>query len=343
MAEKPPGGGEEARPDREAMEQAQFGFLVSELIHVAAKLGNADALARGAEDGASLALRLDCDADALMRFMRALAAHGFLAEEAGIFRLTPLGSLLGDGAGGSRAAAIYWGEPWIWNVWSNLLFSVRTGRSAFENLHGATFFDYLSGNAGAARAFDDFMAESPTRRHSAVAAAYDFSRVATVIDIGSGTGAMLAGILAKYPGVFGIAFDRPELAREFHATMSTRGLSERSAFIAGDFFAAVPEGGECYVLSHVIHDWKDDQALSILRNCRRVMASGQKLLLVEQIVDASKPSRHVVNIDMAMLALLGGRERNAMEYRGLLAASGLQIVNITTTDSPFSIIESVAG
>jgi O-methyltransferase domain len=323
---------------RETMMRMIMGFALAPMLHVAAKLGVADRLVDEPRDVHRLAQELDVDGDALTRLLLALATYGVFAQEGEEFRLTALGELLRSRPGSLRATALYWGAPWIWNAWGQLFASVKTGSPAFDRIHGTDFFAFLAQHHEASRIFDDFMTETPSQRHAAIAAAYDFAAGGTVVDVGGGRGATLAAILLRHPALRGILFDRTD-PNGAGTPLGDPSLAHRCVVIAGDFFATIPDGGDYYILSSVLHDWSDAQAVAILRNCRRAMSPGAKLLVVERVIESGADHTITRTLDMCMLALLGGRERTAAEFGQLCAAAGFEVRRILPTASPFKIIE----
>ena len=177
----------------------------------------------------------------------------------------------------------------------------------------------------------------------AVAAAYDFSGCNTIVDVGGATGNLLTTILGRYPAARGILYDLPHVVRDASALIRARGLTDRITIEGGSFFEKVPAGGDAYLLSHVIHDWSEEQCLKILGNCRRAMNSSSRLLIIEMVLppgDAPHPGKM---LDMMMLVGPGGQERTEQEYGALLAKAGLRLTRIVPTDSPVSVAEARAA
>jgi O-methyltransferase domain/Dimerisation domain len=190
-----------------------LGYQISQCVHVAAKLGIADLLENGRKSIGELATATRTHPPSLERLLRALSSHGvFAVGQQGRFSLTPVGNLLRSRAKDSlSAAAIYWGERWIWEPWGNLLHSVRTGAPAFDHVHGVSFFNFLARTPEAAQVFDLFISEGLHTRPHAVVAAHDFSLSKVIADVGGGQGAMLVEILKANPAARGILFDRPHV------------------------------------------------------------------------------------------------------------------------------------
>jgi hypothetical protein len=193
--------------------------------------------------------------------------------------------------------------------------------------------------------FDAAMATFAPATAAALAAAYDFSQLGTVMDVGGGNGAILVGLLAANPSLRGIVFDRAGAAERAREKLAAAGLSARCQVAAGDFFQAVPEGADAYLLKHVIHDWNDEQAGAILANVRAAMAPGAKLLLAEGVypprIDGSLECRGAAANDVNMLVVAGGRQRSEQEFRALYAGAGFELTRIVPTAARLALIEGV--
>jgi ubiquinone/menaquinone biosynthesis C-methylase UbiE len=336
-------GAQGAEDLRDQLRRMLLGYQLSRCLYVAAKLQIPDLLEDGPKSADELATATGTQPAALGRFLRVLSSHGvFALDELGRFALTPLASLLGRGTARSMwAAAIYWGERWIWQSWGDLTHSLRTGAPAFDAVHGASFFDFLAQAPEAAEVFDRFIADGLYERPKAVLAAYDFSHSNVIADVGGGQGAMLAAILNANPDARGILFDRPQVIAGARTKLEDAGVIDRCSIVAGDFFKTVPSGADTYLLSQIVHDWPDEPAAAILRNCRRVMDASGRLFLIEQVMDPLRPEPATALLDLTMLAVLGGRERTAQEYAMLCTHADLRLARIIPTCSPFSIMEAV--
>jgi len=325
-----------------ALQQMTNGYWATQIIYVAAKLGVADCLQAGPRTIEWLAQSTETHAPSLDRLMRALASLGVFREnDDGEYETTPLGRCLVRGSPGAlRARAILNGEEW-YTAWGGLIRSVRTGETAFDQVVGMSFFEYLAANAEAEAVFNEAMASSTAGAARAVAAAYDFSGFGTFVDVGGGTGAFLATLLQANPHARGVLFDRSNVVAAARPLITSAGLADRCDAVGGDFFEGVPTDGDVYILSWIIHDWDDGRSITILKNCRRAMTQDARLLLIEQVLPPGNEPSLSKLYDIHMLVLSGGRERQAQEYRDLLAASDLQLARIIPTDVPRSIIEAV--
>jgi hypothetical protein len=316
---------------------------VSATVYAAAKLGIADHLAAGPKSAVELAGATRTHAPSLHRFMRTLAGLGILTErDAQRFALTPLGEALQSGAPGSaRATIIAFGGPAFSRSWEEMIYSLETGKTGFEKVSGMPLFEYLAQHPEEASYFSEAMvgfhgAEPPT-----VARAYDFSEFETIVDVGGATGNMLAAILSHHPTPRGVLFDRPHVVRDAPALLKARGVDARVTIEPGDFFEKVPQGGDAYILSHIIHDWNEDQCLTILGHCRDVIKPGGRLLIVETVLPPGDTPHQGKIQDMVMLVIPGGQERTESEYAALLGKAGFRLNRVVPTESVVSVVEAI--
>jgi hypothetical protein len=211
----------------------------------------------------------------------------------------------------------------------------------FDKAHAMPFFDYLAQHTDEASLFNEMMFGLHGQEFDAVAAAYDFSTFDTIIDVGAGTGNMLAAILSRHATPRGVLFDLPHVVADAPSLLKKKGVSGRVKIESGDFFKAVPSGGDAYILSRVIHDWNENQCLAILGHIREAIKPNGRLLLVEMVLpEGDTPHRGKI-FDMMMLLLTGGRERTAVEYGSLLNDAGFKLVRIVPTSSAGSVVEAV--
>ncbi|WP_448623601.1 methyltransferase [Geodermatophilus sp. URMC 64] len=308
------------------------GYLITQLLHVAVALGVPEALAGGPRAPEDLARELGADPGRLRRVLRGLAAEEVLDElPDGRFALTATGDLLRAGVPGSLRGAVTARGQLYYGAVAGLADAVRSGGTPFEIVHGQAFFDFLAAAPERLAAFQASMADRSAREADAVVTAYDPSGFASVVDVGGGAGTLLRAVRAKAPHADVLLFDQPDVV--------ARSPDLPSA--GGDFFTAVPEGADAYLLSRVLHDWDDDAAVRVLRTCRAAMRPDSVLLVVEAVL----PERAVddpaaVRMDLNMLVLLHGRERTAAEFAGLFETAGLALASDVPTPAGVHVLEA---
>ena len=332
----------DAPPPHAQLIQMVMGHWVSQILYTAATLRLADHLADGPLTAEQLATPTGTHAPSLHRLLRALAGLGALTEDAERgFALTPLGAALRTGAPGSALPTILTlASDWWMRGFGQLPYSVRTGKSGFERHLGMPIFDWLARNPEDASLFSETMVGFHGEEPPAVAAAYDFTGLGTIVDVGGATGNLLTTVLAAHPGTLGVLFDLPHVVRDARALIAARGLVDRVTIESGDFFVGVPTGGDVYLLSHVLHDWSEERCLAILGHCRRAMHAGSRLLIVEMVIPPGDGPHPGKLLDLMMLVGPGGRERTEQEYADLLARAGLRLARVVPTASAVSVLEA---
>lgn len=335
------------RPLPAAMLDLIIGYWVSQLIHVAAKLGLADLLKGGPKSPAELARSAGADARALHRALRALASVGVFAERKdGRFALTPLAATLrSDRPDSMHAFAMMMVEDYNWEAWGDVLQSVKTGQTAFDRVHSMRIFDYLGKHPEKARIFGESMTSISGTENAAVVAACDFSKAGTVVDVGGSHGHLLAAILKANPRLKGILFDLPPVLEQARKApyVSGREMAGRIELAPGDFFQSVPEGADAYIMKYILHDWDDDLCVEILENCRRAMAPNGRVLVVDTVIPSGNDPHWGKLLDINMLVGTGGRERTRSEFVQLFARAGLKLKRLISTACPLSIVEGVSA
>jgi hypothetical protein len=319
--------------------QMLMAYWTSQAIHVVAKLGIADLVKDGPKSADDLAKATKTHARSLYRVLRALASVGIFAEdERGRFGLTDMARCLLDEHGSQRAVAIMMGEE-HYASWAHLMYSVQTGKPAFDHVFGKPIFDYLSEHSEQAKIFDAAMTGFHGEETPTMIDAYDFGRFKTVVDVGGGNGTVLSAILRKHPGVNGILFDLEGVVGRAKENLAKAGLANRCQTIAGSFFKSICPGGDAYVMRHIIHDWTDEQCRTILGNIRKVIPSAGKLLVIEMVIPPGNDANVGKLLDLNMLVMPGGQERTEAEYRKLYESAGFKLERIVPTKTQVSVIE----
>lgn len=327
---------------REMMVRMIHGFMISQAIYVAANLGLADLLRDGPLSSDELARASAMHEPSLYRVLRTLAAIGVFKEtEPRVFALDELGeSLQSDAEGSLRPLAVCLGGQCNWQAWGDIMHSVKTGESAFEHVFGVGFFQHLDRHPDAAKMFVEGMNCCSTLYSEAIAEAYDFSSLGTIVDVGGRYGNLITTILKANPDVRGILFDTPHLTVGAQRLLEQEGLTERCAVVRGDVLESVPEGGDAYLLKRVIREWSDERAIEILKHCRKQMKEDGRLLLMEEIMTSESGFSPAKVLDLQLLLMPGGHERTREEYARLLEAAGFKVSRIIPTQSDLSIIEA---
>jgi hypothetical protein len=328
------------------MLQLIAGFRISRILHVAARLGLADLLRETPSDSAALASVTGTHAPSLYRLMRALASIGVLAEdEEHRFSLTALGnSLRSDVPDSLREWAMLALGDEHFRAWGDLMHCVQTGDIAFDHVFGTDVWTYRAAHAEHAAIFDRAMAQLVKTYDASLVASYPFATIAKLVDVGGGDATLLIAILQANAATHGVLFDLPHVAERARERIAQAGLSDRCEVVAGDAFAAVPTGGDAYLLSRVIHDWDDGRAIAILDACRRAISNDGRVLLVERLMPARVVVSHAAQSsslsDLNMMVMNGGRERSEAEYRELLDRAGLALTRIVPIETGASVLEA---
>lgn len=322
------------------------GYWISQLVFVAAQLGLADELQKGPRTPAALAKRVGADPEALHRVLRALASVGVFSETAdGKFKSNPVGATLRSGTPGSlKDFASMIVDDYNWNAWGGLLDGVKNGSLPFHDVFGKPIFEYLRERPEKDRVFAASMASLSGPENAAIAKAFDFNRLGTLVDVGGAHGHLLGTILRRHRQLRGVLFDQPQVvaaARE-DEFLAAKAVAGRVKFEGGSFFDAVPDGADAYIMKYVLHDWNDEQCLTILRKCRDAMASGGRVLVVEHVIQSGNKPDWGKLLDTNMFVLTGGRERTREEFAKLFGRAGLRLKKVHSTESALSILETVA-
>ena len=315
------------------LSQLAFGHMNAQILYAAVRLGVPEARARGPVSAGEVADTVGCDPAGLARLLRALTVLGVADEVTpGRVTLADMGRpLCADHPRSMRSSVLLLGHPATWRAWGALADGVRGGEAAFCHAHGRPLFRYLADDRELSAVFNTAMREGTEPIAAAVPQAYDFTDARTVVDVGGGDGTLLAAVLTTVPQARGILYDSDTGSAHAAATFRRSGLTGRCRVAAGDFFAAVPEG-DIMLLKGILHDWDDQQCVTLLRNCRRSIAVDGRLLVLEPVLPdrlGTAEAAAAVMSDIAMLVYTGGRERTEAEFRVLLADGGFRLTEVT--------------
>jgi hypothetical protein len=325
------------------MLQLISGFWIARCVYVTAKLGIADLLKDGPKTAGELATATNTHAPSLFRVLRALAAVQVLTQSDDYrFGNTPLSDTLRSDAPGSlRAFAMSELGEEHYPAWGELLHSVQSGGIAFDKAFGEPVWEFFAKHPDNAKIFNDSMSGMTAQAETSLHAAYDFSGINTIIDVGGGHGGLITSILTRNPAMRGILFDAPVVVEGSKPKIAGSPIANRCEVIGGDFFQSVPSGGDAIIMKWIIHDWNDEQSIAIMKNCHRALPENGKLILVEAVVPPGDEMHFAKFIDLNMLVMTGGRERTEEEFRELYEAAGFRLTRVVPTESPFSVIEGL--
>jgi len=328
----------------DVMRNLAIGYWVARLVHVAAKLRLADLLKKGPRTVEDLAAAAGVQPLMLYRILRALASVGVFAEtKSRRFKLTPLAATLQTGVPSSMHGwALMINENWGWDSWKELLSGVKNGEVPFLKAHGIPIFEYFEKHPEDLQVFGESMTSLSRTENPTVAAAYTFSGLRTLVDVGGGHGSLLATVLKANPKLTGVLYDQPSVSaraeKDQHVT--AKGVAERCRLESGNFFESVPKGGDAYIMKYILHDWNDEACVKILANCRAAMNEKGKVLVVDNVIAPGNDPGWGKLLDIQML-IIGGRERTRKEFAAIFAAAGLRLTRVVPTKCPLSIVEGV--
>jgi len=325
--------------------QIAWGYVGSSALHAALELGLPDRLAAGPKPVSELARETGTNEDALYRVLRVLASLGMFEEQTPrTFAANLPAQLLRVQPGTPRDILYFLTEPHHFRIHAELLHTLRTGQPAVEKVMGKPVFEVFATDAAFGKVFNDAMTSMSALAIPAALEAFDFGDIRVLVDIAGGHGRVLTSILQRYPTMRGVLFDMEHVIAGAGPLIGASGVADRCTTVSGDFFTAVPAGGDAYIMKHIIHDWDDDRSLTILRNIHRVLAGvpNGRVILLESVIQPGNVPDFGKLIDMEMLLIPGGRERTADEFSALFARAGFELTRIVPTASPLSVIEAVA-
>lgn len=331
-----------APPAHVGILQLLNGAHVAGAVSCLAQLGISDLIEATPKSAEELAKQIGVDPQALYRLMRATACVGVLSEGPdGKFSQTPMSTVLRSDANPSlRSLAIMGGREWHGRGWSHLEYCIRTGKQALEQVYGAHVFDYLKQNPEEGQIFNDAMTQISMIDSPAVADAYNFDGIHSIVDIAGGHGLLLATILKKNPQMRGTLYELPHVL-EGSKNGPLKPVMDRCTLASGDMFSSVPAGADAYIMKHIIHDWTDDRCVQILKACRKSVNSGGKLLVVDCVIQPGNDFSPSKFLDLQMLIFPSGCERTEKQFRDLFAAAGWKLSRIIRTVATESVVEGI--
>ena len=326
-----------SRPGAERLYPFIYGYVMAQVIGTAVRLGIQEELATAARPVAELAAAVGADTDALRRLLRALETLKLVDEvEADQFALSGIGQhLCRDAPESLHNSVLFACDPAIWRAWGALEHTVRTGEPAFDHVHGKQLFHYLEDRPELGDIFSETMSVRARGFLPKIVASCDFSACGTIVDVGGGDGSLLAAILDANPRARGVLFDSAAAVALAGPLLAEAGVSGRCETRVGDFFTTVPPRADSYILKNILHDWDDGESVTILRNCRRAVQPGGRVLVLTQLQaedQGSPAAMRTVISDIVMMVLTHGRERTAGEYEALFDAAGFRLGKMDLVD-----------
>lgn len=330
--------------DYERMMAMVTGFWVTQTVRAAAVYKLADHLADGTDTPDAIAQAEGIDLDATRRLMRTCASLGLMTSPDGgkhYSGTSLLSTLIKDDPNSLRGFAISQAAPGHWLPWGLFPEAVRTGQHQINTAHGdATIFDYFAKHHDEAAFFTESMGNLSRAAATDIAAVIDTEGVALALDLGGANGEVVRAMMREDPGLHGGVFDLPHVVPDAAAAAKADGLNERFTTVGGDFFERVPSA-DMYILKYIMHDWDDDACVRILKNCRASLQEGGRVVVVDYLVpDIGIPGIAPL-MDMNMLDMTGGKERETAEFDALFAAAGLRRTKITPVGA-YAVIETAA-
>ena len=329
-------------PAHQGMFQLLSGLMLGNIVACVAKLGIPDLVEHGPKSVDELAKQSSTHPATLYRLLRASASVGVLSEnDDGTFCETPLSAVLCSNATPSlRWFAIMHGVEWHNRGWEQLEYSVRTGKRAFDKAMGMPIFEYLKHHPEESQAFNQCMTDLSTIDSPAVADAYSFTGIKSIVDVAGGQGLMLATILARNPHMKGTLYDLPHVV-EGAKNAALKSVIDRCSVASGNMFECVPSGADAYIMKHIIHDWTDAECIKILQACRTAVNPSGKLLVVDTVVPLGNDFHPGKFMDIQMLLFPGGCERTEKQFRDVFSAAGWKLSRVIPTAVAESIVEAV--
>ena len=327
----------------EMLMQLATGYMASAAIYAATKLGIPDILKSGAKPTSEIAKACDAKEDAVFRVMRALASAGIFNETAPrTFALTAEGELLlSDRADSQRAMVLWIGNKMHFDTYPELPWAMKTGETVVEKVYGESCFGYFEKNPEVSKVFNEAMTNFSRMFTPAVLDAYDFSWLngKTLVDVGGGHGFVLTSILKKYPEIRGAVADLEHVVAGAPEMIRKAGVESRCTTHNCDFFAAVP-AADAYIMKHIIHDWDDEKATTILRNCARAGIGKTRVILMESVLTPGNEPHFAKWLDLEMLLLAGGKERTEAEFAKLFEGAGFKLTRVVPTKGALFVVEA---
>jgi hypothetical protein len=327
----------------EAVMQLATGYMASAALYAATKLGIPDILKSGPKSSAEIAKACGAKEEPVYRLLRALSSAGVFNEVGSrTFALTPDSELLlSDRPDSLRPMVLWLDNKFHYDTYPELPYAVQTGNTVVEKVFGESCFGYFEKNPEISKVFNDAMTGFSRMFTPALLDAYDFSWLngKTLVDVGGGHGFLLTSILKKYPEINGVLSDLEHVLAGAPEMIRNAGVAGHCTTQSGDFFESVPPA-DAYIMKHIIHDWDDEKATTILRNCARAGRGKTRVLLAESVVAPGNEPHFAKWLDLEMLLLPGGKERTEAEFAKLFEGAGFKLTRVVPTKGALCVIEA---
>jgi hypothetical protein len=318
------------------------GYWVTQLVRAAAYYSLADHLERQPMTAREFSGAESLDESAAKRLLTACAGLGIVKLEGNRYLTTELlQTLRKDSPGSLRNFALALAAPGHWLPWGRFTDALKTGERQTATTLNAEIWDYYKAVPDEGAAFTGAMTDLTSTTSDMVAAALDTTRATQAVDVGGAAGAFLYSLMRANTALKGVVYDLPDVVPRASSAAEEAGLAKRAKALGGSFFESVPEG-DLYLLKYILHDWGDEECLTILRNCRRAAKPGARLAVVEQVLEPGTGSPYTPLMDLNMLVMVTGRERTLAEYQKLFSESGFGQISMTRTESPMMILTADA-
>jgi hypothetical protein len=320
----------------ESVRTLAVAYWHSRCLHAVVELGVADALGDTAEPVEEIARKVGADTEALNRVLRFLAGVGIFEDQGRRYAHSPASRFLRlDHPQSVYGLARFAAAGYHWQAWGELPAALKSGRVAFESLFECNSFEYFRRHPEEGRVFDLAMTTKAQGDNAAIIASYDLSGVTRIADVGGGAGHLIRAMLTACPHLRGVLFDLPAVIARSEVEPA-----DRLEFQGGDFFNDDLPVADLYLLMMILHDWSDEACIRLLRNLRRVVPDGARILVVEALLPTEPGPAFAKMTDVEMLVLTGGRERTETEYRALLERSGFDLRRVFPTSTQMVLLEA---
>lgn len=313
-------------------------FKKSQVINTFLKLEIADILEVAGMNIYELSLKLNVDEYKLKRVIRAFIWCELVYNENETIYLTYKGKMFCSSNNDGINEWLYSQLNIHYKVWGELSTALKDNIIVFKEMFKENFFEYSNNSKKFGNYFQTNMSNNSLLISKSLLEKYNMSNIKSIIDIGGGDGTLLLEILKMYPNINGTVFEKDNVKKLINNNVK----NSNCQLILGDFFQVIPENFDIYILKLILHDWDDEYAKKILKNCRKSMNSNSKMLIIEHILpDDLTTDPFYISMDIAMMLLFNGKERTLKEYDTILKESNLKINNVIDLGDDCNLIEVI--